>query len=153
MLLDIERCVGCGACVMACKVENGTPHGIYWANVYFKESGAYPAAKWTPMPSGCMHCQDAPCVNVCPTGASYHDENGVVLVDSSKCLGCRACMNACPYNARHLYHTTVEESPAFGSDYEPLLSSWRKRTGTRRGRLASACCATTASPRARSLRA
>lgn len=119
MLIDLDRCIGCGACVMACKVENGTQHGTYWCNVAYGERGTYPNVKRTALPYACMHCQNAPCVKHCPTGASYYDENGAVLVDKDKCIGCRVCANACPYNARHYNFKAPEENPAyqFGPDY------------------------------------
>lgn len=100
MLIDAGTCAGCDACVMACKYQNATPSGMYWCKVIKGEYGTYPNSGQTVLPMACMHCQDAPCVNACPTGASYHDENGCVQVDYDKCIGCRMCMAACPYNAR-----------------------------------------------------
>ena len=99
MLLDLSRCVGCGGCVMACKRVNGTLGDVYWCNVYTQEMGKYPNSYLRSMPMGCMHCEDAPCVKHCPTGASYRTEDGFVLVDQEKCIGCRNCVLACPYGA------------------------------------------------------
>jgi molybdopterin-containing oxidoreductase family iron-sulfur binding subunit len=113
MLFDVDRCVGCGACVMACKVEHGTQQGIYWSSIFFKETGKYPHARMSAIPAGCMHCQNAPCIHACPTGASYHNEMGMSLVDSSKCVGCRACTNACPYMARHYNYNSMDANPYF----------------------------------------
>ena len=101
-IIDLNRCIGCAACVMACQTENGTPHKVYWNNMVFEETGVYPNAVRRHMPKACMHCQDAPCVNACPTGASYYDENGVVRVNHEECIGCSTCIAACPYDARHL---------------------------------------------------
>jgi molybdopterin-containing oxidoreductase family iron-sulfur binding subunit len=100
MLLDLDTCSGCSACAMACKVENGTLHGSYWCKVLVKEEGKYPNTKKKVLPVSCMHCQDAPCVDACPTGASFYHENGSVQIDNTKCIGCRSCITACPYGAR-----------------------------------------------------
>ena len=103
MALDLERCVGCYACSMACKTENGTPDGVWYAPVYEKEVGKYPNTKRMFIPTLCMHCEDAPCVPVCPTGASYkRAEDGIVLVNAEACIGCQLCAWACPYGAREL---------------------------------------------------
>jgi len=93
--------MGCNSCTLTCKQKNGTLPGEFWTRVYAKEVGSYPKAKIEYHPALCMHCADAPCVEVCPTGASYKREDGIVLVDQSKCIGCRFCMVACPYNARY----------------------------------------------------
>jgi molybdopterin-containing oxidoreductase family iron-sulfur binding subunit len=101
MVIDLRRCVGCNACTLACKQEHGTPQGIHFARVVTREVGAYPAAKRTFLPVLCNHCQDAPCAEVCPTGATYIRPDGIVMVDNKKCIGCRACAVACPYMNRH----------------------------------------------------
>lgn len=100
MVIDLSRCIGCNACTVACKSHNGTPKDIFWGQVLMEEKGKYPNARILPTPILCMHCEDAPCVAACPTGATYKDENGIVHIDQDKCIGCRVCMASCPYNAR-----------------------------------------------------
>ncbi len=100
MVIDLRRCVGCYACAVACKQENGTPPGIFFRRVLWHEEGKYPMARRVPIPVSCNHCAEAPCVSVCPSGASYKTEDGIVLVDENKCIGCRYCMMACPYTNR-----------------------------------------------------
>jgi molybdopterin-containing oxidoreductase family iron-sulfur binding subunit len=109
MVIDLDRCIGCNACTVACKIENGTPPDHYWARVYTEEAGTYPDVKTTYVPVLCNHCEDAPCVTVCPTGASYKRKDGIVLVNQHACIGCRFCMMACPYASRfYLRHGTLE---------------------------------------------
>lgn len=96
-VIDLERCMGCRACVEACKVENNTGQGIFWMHVFRFEEGSYPNVNYLFMPRPCMHCDNAPCVSVCPTGARYKREDGFVLTDYDTCIGCRYCEVACPY--------------------------------------------------------
>lgn len=100
MVIDLLKCVGCNACTVACRAENGTPAGISFHKIKKYELGKYPNVKMKFLPMPCMHCQNAPCQKVCPSGATYRETDGRVLVDYDKCLGCRACMVACPYDAR-----------------------------------------------------
>jgi len=100
MVIDLQKCVGCNSCTVACRSVNGTPAGIHFHKVVKYEAGRYPNAKMKFLPMPCMHCQDPPCQKVCPTGATYMHPNGLVLIDKQKCIGCRACMVACPYEAR-----------------------------------------------------
>lgn len=107
MVIDLRRCVGCNACTVACKQSNGTPPGMFYSHVSLREEGAYPnaTARYTPML--CGHCEEAACVSVCPTGASYRDEaTGVVLVNAEECIGCESCLKGCPYNVRTLNPNT-----------------------------------------------
>ncbi len=100
MLIDLSACIGCNACAVACKQENDVPLGNFntWVESWdvTVDGRTYRAN----MPKLCNHCEDAPCVKVCPTGASFKTEEGVVLVDADKCIGCKYCMAACPYQVR-----------------------------------------------------
>lgn len=100
IVINQKRCMGCNACTLICKQKNGTSPGDFWTRVYVQEVGTYPTARIEYQPALCMHCAEPPCVDVCPTGASYQREDGIVLVDQDKCIGCRYCMVACPYSAR-----------------------------------------------------
>jgi molybdopterin-containing oxidoreductase family iron-sulfur binding subunit len=122
MIIDLARCIGCDACTIACQTENATPPGIHYAPVYRKEVGKYPQAKVMFLPTLCMHCEDAPCMKACPTGAISKRDDGIVLVDQSVCCGTRACVAACPYGAL----TYVEKvEGAFGPE---LIQVERKTT-------------------------
>ncbi len=118
LVIDLDVCVGCHACAVACKQWNtsGTlgaltdyapygrnPSGVWFNRIRHYEVGDFPHNKTVNMPLSCMHCEDAECVNVCPTGASYkRKEDGIVLIDQDKCMGCNYCAWACPYGAREL---------------------------------------------------
>ncbi len=100
MTIDLKRCVGCNACTAACKAKNQTPPGVFYTRVLIHERGEYPNVSRVFIPVQCNHCSDPPCVRVCPTGASTQREDGIVVIDHTKCVGCRACYVACPYNNR-----------------------------------------------------
>ena len=124
-LIDTTRCIGCGMCVQACKRENDVPDGFYrtWVERYrigeagrlvvdspngalfgFRHSpGDFRITKAFFVPKMCYHCRNAPCIQVCPVGATYITKDGVVLVDEKHCIGCGYCVQACPYGARFMH--------------------------------------------------
>jgi molybdopterin-containing oxidoreductase family iron-sulfur binding subunit len=109
MLIDTTKCTsGCSACVTACNTENGlighdrpTSDAQWLRKVQLKEKST---GRTLSLPVGCQHCGQPPCVDVCPTGASFKRADGIVLVDKHICIGCRYCMMACPYKARSFGH-------------------------------------------------
>ena len=105
MVMDLNWCVGWYSCAAACKSEHATTQGIWWNKVMAQEIGEYPSAQLTYLPMACMQCDNAPCLKVCPTGATYKNSDGLIEIDSSKCIGCRYCMAACPYAARSFYQS------------------------------------------------
>ena len=128
MIIDIDKCIGCGNCVRACKAENDVPHepGTFrtWVERYEVDpadmehphvqspNGGYDGFPGIDVPGDgvkvffvpklCNHCADSPCVQVCPVGATFESPDGVVLVDKTYCLGCRYCVQACPYGCRYI---------------------------------------------------
>ena len=101
MAIDLDSCVGCHSCTIACKQENNIGLGTFYSKVLtIGPSGTYPDLEMYYLPVACQHCDNPQCVDVCPTGASYVREDGVVLVDHSKCIGCQYCVMACPYGVR-----------------------------------------------------
>ena len=143
MMIDAGACVGCRRCQHACRLENNVPSepgNMHWIDVFeMKNSVPITAIESIP-PTGaeidyteapkedhwyfsfnCFHCDNAPCTRVCPTGATYTDEDGIVLINYDLCIGCRYCMAACPYNARRFNwwdpeHDASRVSPVDGSD-------------------------------------
>lgn len=130
-VVDTAACIGCGLCVVACKEENNVPEAAEYTRTWVErhtitsdgelyvdspEAGMYgfPAESTAPGAAGktvssshfeprlCMQCQDSPCTAVCPVGATYRTEDGVILVDSRRCIGCGYCVVACPYGARYI---------------------------------------------------
>lgn len=100
LVIDLKKCIGCGACATSCRQTKGTPSGVHYSRVMKYETGRFPHSKLHALPTLCMHCAVAPCLRACPTGATYRAEDGTVLVDREICIGCRACMQGCPYEAR-----------------------------------------------------
>ena len=108
IVTDLDRCVGCLACSVACKMVNGVPVGSFWNKVLRigpnpkAEGATFPNVDLYFLPVGCQHCEKPECVAVCPTGASHKLEDGTVQIDKSKCIGCQFCAMACPYGVRYL---------------------------------------------------
>lgn len=125
MLIDIPKCIGCGNCVKACKTENNVPDGYFrtWVERYHVDDfhietpavdspdgaiNGFPESKEQGgknffVPKMCNHCVDSPCTQVCPVGATFDSRDGVVLIDEKYCLGCRYCIQACPYGCRFFH--------------------------------------------------
>lgn len=104
MVIDLNRCVGCQTCTMACKHQNDTTPGVQWRRVLDVEQGSFPNVERLFLVTGCQHCEEPPCVPVCPTGATRQREDGLVTMDYDVCIGCASCAVACPYNARTIVH-------------------------------------------------
>ena len=110
MLIDTTNCIGCYACRVACQRKNGLDPEMDYITYEERETGTFPMVHVESIPMQCMHCEDAPCVKVCPTGATYTTDDGIVRVDESRCIGCKYCMAACPYQVRvHNPQTGVVE--------------------------------------------
>jgi molybdopterin-containing oxidoreductase family iron-sulfur binding subunit len=111
MVIDLDKCTGCQACVVACKAENNIPNGspgearkgrsIAWIEVVTATEGEYPHLRTRFIPRPCMHCDNPPCTKVCPVYATYKNEEGIVGQIYSRCIGCRYCTNACPYTVKY----------------------------------------------------
>ena len=107
MLIDIRRCIGCHSCTVACKSEFDVPLGVERSWVEYVEKGEYPHVGRSFLPRLCNHCSEPKCAPVCPTDATYkRPEDGIVVVDSGVCIGCKYCILACPYDARFLNPVT-----------------------------------------------
>ena len=100
IVIDAKRCINCKSCVVACRAENDVPlaYSRNWINEELR--GNYPRLLAAFEPEQCHHCEDAACVRVCPTGASYKRPDGIVSINAAECVGCRYCILACPYEAR-----------------------------------------------------
>lgn len=111
MVIDLDRCTACQACVVACQAENNVPpprreeaekgRSIAWMELITFTEGEYPNVKMRMLPRPCMHCQNPPCVNVCPVQATYKSEDGIIGQIYGRCIGCRYCTTACPYTVRY----------------------------------------------------
>ncbi len=101
MVIDLDQCTGCRGCMEACKVENNTPQATFWMYLFRFEDGEYPNTRISFLPRPCMHCDNAPCVKVCPTGARYKRDDGLVATNTDACNGCRYCDAACPYGVNY----------------------------------------------------
>jgi dimethyl sulfoxide reductase iron-sulfur subunit len=105
--IDLDRCIGCWTCATACKQENGVAVGNWWNRILNVEGPHYGTAgmvgnqpSMTNLPVQCMHCSNPPCVKSCPVNATYQRDDGIIMQDYDKCIGCRTCMAACPYNVK-----------------------------------------------------
>ncbi len=158
MVIDTKKCIGCHVCAMACKTENNLPNDVWWNRIltdnggemgFDMVGGSYPDdLQFGYVPVACQHCENPACVKVCPVGATYKDpETGVVRQDYDKCIGCRMCMSACPYNGVRSFNW---EEPAFH-----MTTPWEARTPPNTSAMSwrSARSATTVPLRALSRRA
>ena len=117
MAIDLSRCIGCNTCAVACKVSNNLPKDVWWNVVHTEGRDFADTSKGTYggemqlswLPVNCMHCENAVCEEVCPTGATVKRDDGIVTVDEETCIGCKSCMEACPYDVRRL----IENKPEY----------------------------------------
>ncbi len=129
MVIDVDKCVGCQSCSIACKAENNVPYGSpdehkrrlapFWHKVIAVSNGEYPAVGINLIPMPCMHCENAPCVTVCPAKATYHRDDGIVIQNFRRCIGCKYCIVACPYGVRNFNYKEPEEKEYQRQDPPP----------------------------------
>ena len=132
MVIDLANCDGCGKCTESCNKAHFVPQGKAWIKVFQMQDAQHTAPYWFPRP--CFHCDEPPCTKVCPVDATFKREDGIVLIDNERCIGCRYCMAACPYSVRefnwgrpqegqdHMMHTFKPE-PGFENEPMPDLES------------------------------
>ncbi len=129
MIIDLQKCVGCGACALACKTENNTALRNFgqahnWADYQHETSGKFPKTKYMTRPVLCNHCSNAPCIKACPVTpkAMYKTKEGITMTNNERCIGCRACQDACPYSKMELKgaETSVISYNEDGKPYEPF---------------------------------
>lgn len=106
MIIDLAQCIGCGACTVACKMENGVPLTKFNTWVESWDAGTYPNVARANLPKLCNHCTEAPCLAGCPVEATYAEVGGAIVIDKEKCIGCGNCVSACPYGTRYLDEDT-----------------------------------------------
>ena len=106
MVVDVQRCIGCQACTVSCIMENDVPENSFRTIVstYEVNDGAHSDTYM--LPRLCNHCDEPPCIPVCPVGATFQRADGIVVVDGDRCVGCAYCVQACPYDARFINHDT-----------------------------------------------
>ena len=132
MVIDLDRCVGCAACAIICKAENSVTSSspedykkrrmMEWNRVVTVFKGKFPNVRATIMPIICNHCEQAPCVKVCPVDASYKREDGLVLIRYERCIGCKYCMVACPYQQRFFNFSEQETKDYHNPDVPPRIA-------------------------------
>ena len=109
MVIDVNKCVMCYACVIACKQEHFLPPDIFKTTLFVGERGEFPNAKKYVYPLQCNQCEDAECFDVCPTGATARRDDGIITLDADKCTGCQHCITSCPYQQRTCYYGERKE--------------------------------------------
>lgn len=124
MVIDLHKCIGCERCVYACQATNDTSSNHLW-NIVLRDEATFEKPVFLPRP--CMHCEHAPCVEVCPVKATYHRPDGLVEMDYDRCIGCRYCMVACPYGSR-VFNWEENDEP------NPQVPTWGSPEVERRGR-------------------
>lgn len=118
MVVDLAKCDGCRECTRACTAVHRVPSGQEWIRVYEMRDESTGLAYWHPRP--CMQCDNPPCVKVCPVSATWKREDGIVMQDTSRCIGCRYCIAACPYQARGFNWVEPAATPErTGEPYDP----------------------------------
>lgn len=133
MAIDLRRCAGCGACVVACQMQNNQAPGVSWNELDVCEWGRKIGESGRAfIPHACMHCENPACVEVCPTGASIKREGGIVVVDYELCIACGMCLSACPYGARKLNES---ETYLFGESEPAPYEAY----GVQRSNVAEKC--------------
>jgi Fe-S-cluster-containing dehydrogenase component len=113
MAIDLGTCVGCAACVVSCKVENSVDERFSRDRIVQRVSGDFPNLQLKIFSERCNHCDNPPCVSNCPTGASHVIDGGIVMVNQSRCTGCKACVASCPYDARFINDDGFAEKCTF----------------------------------------
>ncbi len=121
MTIDLKRCIGCYSCVITCKQDHFLPPNMFWNRLLTGEIGNYPQVVKQVYPILCNHCREAPCVAVCPSGASIRREDGIVVINADACTGCAYCVIACPYQQRSFHEKMREYFPGQGlTEYERI---------------------------------
>lgn len=133
MVIDLDLCTGCGACEVACKSENNIAtvapdqaemgRAISWMKVQSEVEGEFPDTSVLFVPRPCMHCDNPPCIKVCPVGATYINDEGIVGQIYPRCIGCRYCANACPYTAKYFNWYGPQWSPSERRHLNPDVST------------------------------
>ena len=144
MVIDLHQCVGCGSCALACKAENNTQarahnQSFNWADFTMKTEGEFPNTSYVQMPVLCNHCSNAPCIEECPVDpkAMFRAPDGTVLFNQERCIGCGACLDACPYSAQKLDDSSLDGGTysviSFNPFDRPVHPEWLEETAVIKG--------------------